>query len=215
MAWSYTSLTSFETCPYRFYKTRVDKTFPEPQSDSMLWGNYVHKALELRLTESAPLPNELAKYEQYAAPIQAFKGSLAAERRVTISNTFKEVEWDSPDAWCRGIFDVVVDQGKHVIVLDWKTGKRKADHDQLKLFAALSSIVYPSAVHFSTLYIWLKVGQQDSARYVKADVPKIWGEFVSRVKRMDDAYAKGDFCKKPSGLCRRYCPVKSCQFCGA
>ena len=45
--WSYSALTSYETCPKRYQLTRVTKQVTEPQTEATRWGNEVHKALEL------------------------------------------------------------------------------------------------------------------------------------------------------------------------
>ena len=59
--WSYSSLQAFETCPRRFYLTRIAKLASEAQTQATLWGNEVHKALELavagtvlRITRGSP-----------------------------------------------------------------------------------------------------------------------------------------------------------------
>jgi len=214
MAWSYTSLSAFENCPLRYYRTRVEKAYPEPQSTEMVWGNQVHQALEQRLRDATPLPELLHTYEPYAGRIAAMRGTLAVERKVAVTANYQETDWFAPDVWCRGIFDVVIDQGERVLVLDWKTGKRKPESNQLELFAALASIVFPNAVVFDTMFIWLKHEATDMTRYTKRDIPLIWSKFTQRAKHIDDALATKEFPAKPSGLCRRYCPVKSCSFCG-
>ena len=58
-AWSYSALTAFETCPRRFELTRVTRQVKEPQTEATIWGNEVHKALELFAKDGKPLPKNL------------------------------------------------------------------------------------------------------------------------------------------------------------
>ena len=45
-AWSYSSLRAFETCPWRYYLTRVSKEVIEPETEVLKWGNEVHKVFD-------------------------------------------------------------------------------------------------------------------------------------------------------------------------
>lgn len=96
------------------------------------------------------------------------------------------------------------------------TGKPKTDADQLKLFAGVMLSTYPYLEAVKTGYVWLAHNKVDSATIGKNDTSRIWGEFASRVHRMELSLQSGDFPPKPSGLCREWCPVgkKLCEFCG-
>ena len=74
--WSYSALTAFETCPKRFQLTRVTKQVVEKQTEATLWGNQVHKALELFAAKGQPLPPEMQKYESYVKQILSIEGKL-------------------------------------------------------------------------------------------------------------------------------------------
>lgn len=214
MPWSYSSLTAFETCPRRFYHIRVAKDVVDPPTEALTWGNTVHQALEKRLKGEAPLPELLSSFEPYAARVAALPGTLGVEQQVALTEDMQPTGWFAKDVWCRGVFDIVIDQGKRIILCDWKTGARKPDNDQLQLFAALASVVYPKALYFKTLFIWLKEKKTDQALYSKEDIPKLWQQFLRRVAKYEAAHDTGAFPPKPSGLCRRYCPVRQCEFCG-
>ena len=214
MAWSFTSLTSFETCPRRYYHTRVAKDIVEPESEAMTWGNTVHEALEERVRDDKPLPSTLAHLEKYAAKICSLPGAVACEQQVALNTGLQPTDWFADDVWVRGVFDVAIDQGKSVVLIDYKTGKRKPNSDQLELFAALASRVYPKASTFRTLFVWLKEKKTDKAEYQYDDLRTVWAKFIRRVSRLDAALKMNDFPPKPSGLCRSWCPCASCEFCG-
>lgn len=215
-AWSYSSLTSFETCPKRYYHIKVVKDVVDDKSDATVWGSEVHKHLENRLRDGKELPTAIAGYESLAAPIASAPGTKLIEQQFAVTAALQPTGWWDKDAWCRGIVDAGVLTGKRVVLMDWKTGKRKPQSDQLKLFAGLAFAHYPEVEVVSTGFVWLKEGKIDKEKYERQQVPTIWQTFVPRVMRMERAYAEDKFPPKPSGLCGKWCPVpkSKCQFSG-
>ena len=138
-AWSYSSLTAFETCPKRYFHTRVAKDIVEPEGDALLWGSAVHKALENRVKDGTPLPTGMTQWEPICAKLRASPGEIFTERQLCLNYRFQPTAWYGDDAWVRGVVDVGVLRDDEIVALDYKTGKPKPDTDQLQLFAALSA----------------------------------------------------------------------------
>lgn len=215
-AWSYSSLTAFETCPKRYQLTRVTKQVFEPQTTATTWGNTVHKALENRVKTGTGLPETMKAYESIAAKIVATPGKRVVEQRLAVNRSFQPTGWMAADVWCRGVVDVGVLGRAHGVLLDYKTGKRKVDSDQLRLFAALAFSHYTYLESVGTGFIWLKDNRIDRCAFSAAQVPDLWGTFLPRVQRLERAYDEGKWVARPSGLCREWCPVgrSLCEFCG-
>jgi hypothetical protein len=218
MAWSYSALTSFETCPHRHFKTRIEKSVQDPPGADAQWGTRVHKALEDRLNAgpAQPITGALAVYEKFAERLERIRGTatLTTERRIALTSDLNETSYFAKDVWLRVVVDVLIHHGNEATALDWKTGKRKPDTEQLELTAAALFALYPEVQAVKTAYIWLKEDAFDRVDFVRDDAPRIWSNFTPRVQRLEQAVATGEFPKKPSGLCRKWCPVKSCEFCG-
>lgn len=214
--WSYSALTAFETCPRRFQLTRVTKQVTEPQTEATIWGNKVHKALELYAKGTQPLPPDMKKYERYVNKIMSYEGKRVIEERVALDRNLRPTKWMAKDVWVRGIIDIGVVGSERAYLLDWKTGKRKPDSDQMKLFAALAFAMYPWVDIVVTGFIWLKEHKFDKQLLTREQLPEIWSEFLPRLSRVARAYSEDKWTPKPSGLCRNWCPVgkKLCEFCG-
>lgn len=214
--WSYSSLTSFETCPKRYFHIKVAKDVVDVPHESATWGSTVHKHLEDRLRDGTPLPQALAGYEKLVKPIVERDGEKLIEQQFAVNSELQPTGWTSSDAWCRGIVDVGVLTGKRALLLDWKTGKRKSDSDQLKLFAGMAFAHYPDLEVVFTGFVWLSTNVVDRQRFVRSEIPVIWREFVPRVRRLELAYEGRRFLPKPSGLCAKWCPVPKsmCEFSG-
>ena len=210
MAWSYSSLTAYETCPRRYYHTRVVKDVVEPETQALTWGNAVHKALELRAKESKPLPTGMEQWEPLVAKILAAGGEVFTEKQIALTETFTPCDWFADDVWVRGVVDIGVVRGPLLVALDYKTGKPKRDSDQLRLFAALLMAIYPDCDTVKTGFLWLKTNGIDQARFERGDLPDIWNKFLPRVKALEEAHRTSTWPVRPSGLCRNWCPCKQC-----
>ena len=216
IAWSHTALNAFETCPLRYYKTRVSKEVVEPQTEVLRYGNDVHKAFELRLNEGKALPEHLQCHEQLVQSLLKKKGDRLVEKQWAIDKSFRPVGWFDKNAWCRGVVDVGVISRDTAVILDWKTGKRKPENDQLKLFAGLVFAHYRNVNTVTTGFVWLAANKIDNEVFTREQTGEIWSAYLPRVKRLELAYEEQKWQPKPSGLCAKHCPVprSHCEFSG-
>lgn len=216
LAWSYSSLSAFETCPHRYYLTKVTKQVKEPQTAAMSDGNAAHKAMELCLKGQQALPEKYAKFAPLVERVRATPAKIETERKFALNEAYKETTYFAKDVWLRGVFDVAVVGTKSAALLDWKTGKVKNDVDQLRLFAAAAFKLYPFVEKVSTGYVWLNHGTVHTEKFERDESPGIWQDFGGRVRRIEIAAEKNQWPKQPSGLCRSWCPVGNslCEHCG-
>jgi len=214
--WSYSSLTSYETCPRRHKLTRLTKEVTEPQSEAMMHGNEVHKALELATKGEQALPPKYKQYIPIVERLRAAPGKKLIEHKWGLTKSLKPTTFFANDVWARGVIDFGTVTPKSAILIDHKTGKPKSDFDQLKLFAGVAFATFPYVESVKTGYLWLAHCKTDRESFTRADVPVIWQDFVSRVARMETSFANDDFPPKPSGLCGGWCPVPNrlCSFSG-
>ena len=211
-AWSFSSLTSFETCPHKHFRLKVTKDITESESEQMRWGNEVHKALENRVRDGEPLPKGMQKWEPIVSRLLQRKGKPIAEQQLCLNQQLIATDWFGRDSWCRGIVDFMLLDGDKALALDWKTGKVKTDHDQMMLFAALIFHHYPEVETVHTGYVWLAHGNKlTTKKFRRSDLPEIWEEFLPRVRRYEQAFETGKWQKRTSGLCRAWCPVLDCE----
>lgn len=208
-AWTYSQLDKFETCPRQFYHVRVAKDIVEPPTEHTIWGEKVHTAFELRIKDATPLPEGMTQWEGLAAKLEKLPGQKLCEEQMAVDRNFQPAPWKS--AWTRGIADLLVVHGKQAVVMDYKTGKRKLT-EQLMLYAGYTFARYPEVNTVTTGFVWLKDRKIDKETFSREDVPKIWNTFLPRVRKLELAYEKDAWPCRPSGLCRGWCPVKTCEF---
>lgn len=210
IAHSYSSLTKFETCPYQYFRVRVAKDVVEPPNEAAEWGTRVHLALEERVRDKKPLPSFAAEWEPLAAKFDPYGDRVFCEAKFGLTRTLEACDFFASDCWYRGVVDVGV-HGTRALLGDYKTGKIKENHDQLKLFAAAHMATYPTVESCLTKYYWLKFKMSSKLEVHRDDLPAIWSEFLPRFSRLEAAYEKEKWPCKPSGLCRGWCPVRDCE----
>lgn len=212
--WSYSALSAFETCPRQYFETRVKKAWESPPGEVQLWGQQVHKLIEKRLTMGNPLPDYLKYVEPIVAQFERAGPYVQAEYKLALNEQFEPVEFFAQDVWVRAVGDVIIMNGRAALACDWKAGKYREGTDQLSLQAAIMLATYPKLERVSNVYVWLRDRRTTRLVVTRDECPAIWQEFLPRVKRMQLAFENQDFPPKPSGLCKKFCPVKTCEFWG-
>jgi CRISPR/Cas system-associated exonuclease Cas4 (RecB family) len=218
VAWSHSVMDSYETCPWRHYLTKVTKEVKESQSAEMAWGNQVHQALEHRVKKGTPLPANMVQYEKIAAPLHAKAWSdgvvVQVEGKMAINASFEPRTYFAKDVWCRAITDLTLVRGPKALVIDYKTGNPKPNSSQLRLTAAFTFHHYPDVQQIRNTFLWLKTGETTDETFVRSQIGEIWSEFLPKVERLEKAIADDNWPKKPSGLCKNWCPVphSRCEF---
>lgn len=213
--WSPSSLSSFETCARRHYEVKVARTYPDPPGPEALYGVAVHKSLELYCRDGEPMPPEHRIYQGVGDKVRALPGEKFFEQKLGITRDFAPCDFDAPEVWHRCIVDVLIVHGRRAAAIDYKTGKPKNDLMQLNMNAAAVMVLHPEVQTVDLRYWWISKGGHFTKHTLhRADLPALWERMIPRAKRMEDALETNRWPPNPSGLCKRWCPVKSCSFHG-
>src|SRR5260221_6599354 len=211
--WSFSKLTSFETCPKQHYEVDLCKTYKE-DSTALLWGNEVHKAFELAIAQRKHLPETMKEWNKWVAVALKAHGKVEVEKQFALTEQFTPTAYFGRDVWYRGKCDVVIVNGENAVAFDWKTGSIKKDSVQLMLMAQCIFAHYPQVKTVRTFFVWLKENTFSEETYDRQEVANAWTGLLLRVSLMRQANETQTFPPKPSGLCRKHCPVVSCPFHG-
>jgi len=211
LSFSHTALKDFANCPMAFYHKRILKDVVFVQGDAAKWGETVHKAFEDRIRLGTPLPFTLDVYEPLLKPFDGKKHRV--ELQMAVNEKLEPVDWLAPDAWLRGIADVLVWLDDSTVWLgDWKTGKRRPDFDQLKIFSLLVWQHYPEIQTCNTSFIWVKDKKIDSEVFKREKSNELWSQVMGKIRRVYAAVEANNFPANPTGLCG-WCDVKRQKGC--
>ena len=213
ISWSHSSLKDFEGCPRRYYATKVLKLYPYKEDEKQRYGNELHKAAELYIKDSKPLPERFAYIQPLIDTLMAKPGRKLAEQKMALNASLQPRGWFDKDVWVRGIADMLIidDDRKVAWVADWKTGSDKyPDMDQIKLMAAMVFAHHPyiEKVHGALFFVAKESMVKGKLHSVEFD--KTWASFRERVARIEAAAAAENWNPQPSPLCG-WCPHKGCE----
>lgn len=219
-AFSYSKLKNFETCPARYYNVDVLKRFKEDEGEALLWGNELHDAFDKRLSKNEPLPPTLQRYSHYLDDIESYRAipgmDIRTELKLSFARDFHASGYFDNVTWFRCKVDVLAlyRPARKAVAIDWKTGKILEDKSQLALAAQAVFSNYPDIDEVESTYVWIGQDAKTESTYHRDGMVPVWNNLWPRITELENAHATGEFPEKPSGLCKRYCPVASCQYHG-
>lgn len=213
-AWSYSRLKNFETCARRSYHYDILKDIVEPESEQLRYGHALHGHFEARIKQAKPLPLGFGQYESILARIVGAPGDTLGEQKLALTPDFAPVAFFGKNVWFRTVIDAAkIRHDTNVAsVFDWKTGKITADLTQLQLMAMALFAHHANLERVRAGLVFVAHDHVETAEFAREDQTEVWAEILPRVRAMQRGVENQSFPPNPSGLCRKYCGVKSCEF---
>jgi len=210
--WAYSHLKAFDTCPLQFYHMKVKRTYVEPETESMRYGNAFHKAAENYIGKGAPLPTGFMFAKPSLDALNNQKGEKLCEYKMGLTSELKPCGFFDDDVWYRGVVDLCILDDNQAKVVDYKTGKsaRYADTGQLELMALATFSHFPDVEHVKGALLFVLAKALIPDRYSRSDVPKLWEKWLTKHAQYEKAFKHDVWNPRPSGLCRQYCAVLEC-----
>lgn len=210
-------MKNFEACPKRSWHCDIlpkgdPNRVQEPEGPQLAWGNRVHAVMKDRCgVNRVAIPADFpAHYENWAQKVIGNGQNVFVEQSLTINRNFTPTGNFDPDAWLRVKCDLYRIAGDVCLAVDWKTGKILEDSVQLALTAVCLFALHPQLKAVRASYIWLAEDCESSETFMREDVPVIWRSIWPRVENMEQAHQHTNYPPTPSGICVKWCVVKSC-----
>jgi hypothetical protein len=211
-AWSYSSIKLFDQCPKKYYHLRVVRDVKDPPTDAIMYGKSFHEAAELYIKEGKPIPPQFSFAKNALDNLKQLEGEKLCEYEMGLTASLEPCGFKDPNVWWRGVADLVILNGKEARCLDYKTGKsaKYADTDQLELMALAMFKHFPEVerVKGALFFVVSKNFIKDS--YDGENQDKMWAKWLAEFNRLKFAYENDVWNPRPSGLCKKYCPVLEC-----
>jgi hypothetical protein len=214
-ALSFSTLKSFDTCPRKFHAEKVQRLYEQEKTEQILYGELVHKAAEEYVRDGKPLPEGLEVYQPKLNILLDIPGEKHCELKMAVKADGSPTKFEAPDAWFRGIADLLIVHKETARVVDYKTGSAKyPDKDQLQLMALLTFAWYPDVQFVHGALLFLTKDVLVKATYLREEQESLWNNWRQKAAFLEEAYGSDNWPPKPNGLCRNWCPVKHCEFNG-
>jgi RecB family exonuclease len=212
--WSFSKIKAFEQCPKRFYHEKILKEFPFTETEATRYGTEFHLAAEEYIRDGKPLPERFSYAQDMLDALNKKPGIKKCEHEMGVTENLYPCAFKAPDVWFRGIADLlIIDESTGTAwVIDYKTGKnpRYADKGQLELMAlaVFAHFPYTKEVKAGLVFVVCNTLVKDS--YTVSDKARLWEKWLQKYEAIKTAAEKDVWNPKPSGLCRRHCPVTVC-----
>lgn len=217
LAWSYSSVKTFDQCPKKYYHLRVKKDFKDEDSTATIYGKELHTAAEEFIRDGKPIPAKFAFLTPTLEALRKIEGEKHCEIKLGIAKRngkFVPCDFFAKDVWWRGIADLlIINEDKNTAYLvDYKTSKnaKYADTKQLDLLAGAVFTHFPEVFTIKSALLFV----------VSEEIVKKEHEFMMKSSYLNcmepelvrlEAALKNDVWNPVSGPLCKFCPVTECS----
>jgi hypothetical protein len=211
-AWSFSKIKSFETCPLQFYNVTVLNRFPFKDTEATIYGKAFHTACEEFIRDGKPVPEAFAYVKPTLERLAAMPGEKHCELKMGLTADLEPCDFFAKNVWFRGIADLIIVDGETARYVDYKTGKNSkyAEKGQLQLMALAIFKHFPQVKKVKGALLFTVANDLVKQDYSVADEGALWSPWLQKYAALEKAYETGVWNPRPSGLCRKHCPVVEC-----
>lgn len=210
--WSYSSLKQYQNCPKQYHEIRVLKNYTVKETEAIIYGKAVHEALELYVKENKPLAKNYKRFQPILDSLINIPGDKYPEYEMALTYAKEPCDFHSDDRWVRGIADLVIVDGSHAFIVDYKTGSNKyPDPKQLRLMALMLFTHFPDVQKIKAGLLFVMHNSFITEEYLRKDMDKSWNMFEQPLKRLETSYDNDVWQANPTPLCK-WCSVVTCDF---
>jgi len=213
VTWSHSSLKDYEGCARRYQEVKVLKNYKFTENEATRYGTEFHKAAEDYIKDGTPIPAQFSYAQATLDALVAKPGRKLCELQMALTTDLKPCDWKSPDAWVRGIADLLIvdDENMTAWVVDYKTGNNKyPDREQLKLMSIMVFAHMPHIRKVNSALLFVVKDDMVKHSMTVEQAEGEWWQYRQRVARIEQAHDTGVWNPKPTPLCP-WCPVTTCE----
>ena len=209
--WSFSSLKDYVNCPRQYQEIKVLKRYFKYPTEQMRYGTEVHKACEDYVAEGKPLAENYKRFQPVLDSLIDIPGTKYPEHRMAL-NYDKEPCQFGKGYWVRGIVDLLIIDGDHAFIVDYKTGSNRfPEPKQLKLMALMTFAHFPEVTVIKAGLLFVMHESFMEEQYTRDQIDTLWKAFEGDLARLQLSYENDVWQANPTPLCG-WCPVRSCEF---
>lgn len=215
VAWSYSSIKTFDQCPKKYFHLKVAKDVqdtPGPEAD---YGTQAHEVAEHYIKHGTPIPEKFKVMQPVVYALAKFPGEKHTELRLGVERFWDGDKWSflpcgffDKTVWWRGIVDLLIIDGETAHMIDYKTGKnaKYADMKQLDLMAGAIFVRYPEVQKIKSGLAYVVSNEFPKKTHRREHTSDYLSVFDPQLEQLEAALDNGIFNAKSGPLCG-WCPV--------
>ena len=215
VAWSYSSIKTFDQCPKKYYHLKVAKDVKDEQGPEALYGEQAHAAAEHYIKHGTPIPEKFKVMRPAVEALAKFPGEKHCELRLGVKKTpegFEPCGFFDKAVWWRGIVDLLIVDGAVAHMIDYKTGKsaKYADMKQLDLMAGAIFTHYPEVQKIKSGLAFVVSNEFPKKTHKREHINTYMSVFDGQLDALEASLENGIWNPKSGPLCG-WCPVNGCE----
>ena len=214
IAWSYSSLKTFEQCPRKYYHLKVAKDIKDGDTDATRYGTSMHTVAEEFIRDGVEIPAQFSYLQPALEQLKAIPGEKHCELKLGLTEDLEPCGFFDKGVWWRGVADlVIIDKEKKLAYsVDYKTSKnaRYADIKQLDLVATALFKYFPEVERIKSALMFVVSNEFVRAIHKPENINLYLEKPKQGVARIEAAL-ENDVWNPISGRLCRFCPVKYCE----
>jgi hypothetical protein len=216
VAWSYSTLDSFEVCGRNHYHVRVANTYPYKQNQGAFQGDVAHEAMKKYLTRKEPPPPALIKLARIADRVCAGAEEVLVECKRGLTVDLQPCGYfDNNSICCRIIVDLMARHESGAIIVDWKSSSQPRETpEQLDIQSWMVFANYPEIDVVEALFVYTEHKTRRFTFHRNDWLARV-EKFRPRLQAFHNAFISGGWDPNPGcWKCRKFCPVQTCEYHG-
>ena len=197
IALSYSRLSTYESCPFKFKKQYIDKDYPDDSDNpAFIRGNQLHKQCDGYIKcktnvikRLIPLCTEVKSATKIIDGIINRFPKVFSEQKLALNSNFTSCDWFSKATIYRAIIDMLAINESEALIIDFKSGKvRKYDDKptgQLHLTACFIFALFPKVQQISTAYLFLDHKKQITKSFERSEYEDLKKTFMDMLKKVN------------------------------
>ena len=214
IAWSYSSIKTFDQCPKKYYHLKVAKDVKDSDTTATVYGKELHSAAEFFVRDGTEIPAKFSFVRDTLEALRKIEGEKHCEIKLGVAKKdgkYIPCEFFDKNVWWRGIADLLIVQGDKGFLVDYKTSKnaKYADTKQLDLLAGAVFLHYPQVKTLKSALLFVVsnevVQKEHEAMFATAYMSTMHPELA----RLEAAMTNNVWNPNSGPLCK-FCPVVEC-----
>lgn len=215
IAWSYSSIKTFDQCPKKYYHLKVAKDVKDSDTAATVYGTELHSAAEFFVRDGTEIPAKFSFVKDTLEALRKIEGEKHCEIKLGVAKKdgkYVPCEFFDKNVWWRGIADLLIVQGDKGFLVDYKTSKnaKYADTKQLDLLAGAVFLHYPQIKTLKSALLFVVsnevVQKEHEAMFATAYMSTMHPELT----RLEAAMTNNVWNPNSGPLCK-FCPVVECS----